>query len=84
VDIGRTETQGEDAVRTSSTGRAMTGWNAPASSCPWVGRVRWTTRARPSCCCSRPRAGWSRAAVVDWDQTVPGVHDGAPPTTDEG
>jgi NAD(P)-dependent dehydrogenase (short-subunit alcohol dehydrogenase family) len=75
VNIGWTETEGEDAIQRRFHG-AEDGWAARAAQEQPMGRLgRVDEIADFVVLLLSPRSGVVTGSVIDWDQTVPGAHD---------
>ena len=73
LNIGWTETEGEDATQREFHGQATTGFY-PRPGYPWASSGR-SLRSPSSWCSSSPTGRLVTGSVIDWDQNVLGAHD---------
>ena len=76
LDIGWTETEGEDATQRTVPRRAgRLGARRRPPGCPWASSGRSTRSPTSWSSCCRDRSGVVTGSVIDWDQNVFGGLD---------
>ena len=75
INIGWTETEGEDAIQ-QTFHDADDDWAAQAAAALPMGKLgRWTTSPRFAVLLLSDASGVVTGSIIDWDQHVPGAHD---------